>query len=74
MDETRESHLTCCDTCIHNTVCGWFELYDDKLSDEENFIRHCCGCCCGDGSRCNRWNGTGIFCSNWEDKSEPLMG
>lgn len=66
--------MNACETCIHGGFCGYFDMYDNNLTSEENFVKHCVGCCCGDCGECNRWNGTGIFCSNWEDGSEPLMG
>lgn len=55
---------TTCDTCIHNTDCGYFDATD--MTEEEAFIEYCIGCCCGDGILCNR--GSGSICNNWEDK------
>ncbi len=66
--------MNACDTCIHGGFCGYFDVYDNNLTSEENFIKYCVGCCCSDCGECNRWNETGIFCSNWEDGTEPLMG
>ena len=63
-----------CQDCIHYEYCGYFEFYDSHLTEEENFIAHCVGCCCGDGCECNKKNGYGHRCTNWEDGSEPLMG
>ena len=59
-----------CEGCIHYCHCGFIELYDNNLSEEENLINHCIGCCCGDGGECNKNNG----CWNWEDGSEPILG
>lgn len=66
--------MTECETCTHRDDCGYFDLYEPNLTDEERFIKHCVGCCCGDGCECNKHNGEGYRCTNWEDGSEPLMG
>lgn len=63
-----------CEGCIHYDDCGWFDLGDFSQSEEERFVEHCVGCCCGDGAECNKHNGNGHSCTNWEDGSEPLMG
>ena len=63
-----------CEGCIHYSFCGYFDLYDGKMTEEERFKEHCVGCCCGDGAECNKHNGEGYKCTNWEDGSEPLMG
>lgn len=59
-----------CNNCIHYDDCGFVDLYDNNLTEEENLIEHCIGCCCGDGGECNKNNG----CWNWEDGSEPILG
>lgn len=59
-----------CKECIHYNDCGFIELYNKTLTEEENLIEHCVGCCCGDGGECNKNNG----CWNWEDGSEPILG
>lgn len=56
-----------CKECIHYGDCGYFNLYDNKLTEEENFIEHCVGCC-----ECNQSQNNG--CLNWEDGSEPILG
>lgn len=48
--------------------------YTPEKTTTQKYGYYCVGCCCGDCGECNRWNGTGIFCSNWEDGTEPLMG
>ena len=63
-----------CEGCIHYDFCGYFDLYDGKMIEEERFMEHCVGCCCGDGVECNKHNNDGHRCMNWEDGSEPLMG
>lgn len=57
-----------CAGCCHNTNCGYF---DDllRLGDKKAFEENCVGCCCGDGTLCNKNNGG---CSNYEIK--PIMG
>ena len=59
-----------CKGCIHYKSCGYIDLYDGNLTEEENFIKHCVGCCCGDCFDCNKNSG----CENYEDDSEPMMG
>lgn len=59
-----------CKECIHYGDCGYFDLYDNKLTEEENFIEHCVGCCCGDGGECNKNKGYW----NWGDGSESILG
>ena len=61
-----------CDGCIHYEGCGYFDFYEANLTEEERIIKHCFGCCCGDGLECNKHQGNG--CWNWEDGSEPLLG
>lgn len=57
-----------CAGCCHNTNC---EYFDDLLrfGDKKAFEENCVGCCCGDGTLCNKNNGG---CSNYEIK--PIMG
>ena len=61
-----------CEGCIHIDACGSDTYFWDEidLSDEERFIKHCVGCCCGDGCECNKRHG----CENYEDGTEPLQG
>lgn len=59
-----------CKECIHYGDCGYFDLYDNKLTEEENLIEHCVGCCCGDGGECNKSRG----CWNYEDSFESILG
>lgn len=67
-----EASMGGCKGCIHYDGCGYFDLDFDNsnLTEEERFIEHCVGCCCGDCYDCNKNNG----CDNWEDGSEPLLG
>lgn len=57
-----------CIGCCHYTECGYF---DDsiRLGEEKAFAENCVGCCCGDGTSCNKNNGG---CANYETK--PIMG
>lgn len=59
-----------CEGCIHYDDCGYLDFNTNNLTEEEIFLEHCAGCCCGDCYDCNRGDG----CWNWEDGSEPLMG
>lgn len=59
-----------CNGCIHYNSCGFLEFDTSGMSEEEIFIEHCVGCCCGDCLDCNKNNG----CTNYEDGSEPLQG
>ena len=59
-----------CEGCIHYDGCGYLAFDTSNITEEERFIEHCVGCCCGDGCECNKDNG----CDNWEDGSEPLLG
>lgn len=59
-----------CKECIHYGDCGYFDLYDNKLTEEENLIEYCVGCCCGDGGECNKSRG----CWNYEDSFESILG
>ena len=70
--EQLMKHITGCDGCVHQNGCGYFDCEDYNLTEEERFIEHCIGCCCGDGLECNKAQGDG--CTNWEDSSEPLLG
>lgn len=63
-----------CEGCIHYDSCGYFDFDTRGLTEEERFVEHCVCCCCGDGFECNKHNGDGHRCTNWEDGSEPLMG
>ena len=61
-----------CEGCIHKDGCGIDEFFweETNLSEEERFVRHCVGCCCGDGCECNKSSG----CSNYEDGTGPILG
>ena len=54
-----------CNGCAHQYSCGYFDCNNYDLTEEERFIEHCLGCCCGDGLECNKAEGHG--CWNWED-------
>ena len=60
-----------CDSCIHYEGCGYFDCNNHNLTEEERFIEHCVGCCCGDGLECNRAQGDG--CANFEDKPKLFL-
>ena len=62
--------MNSCDSCTHYEGCGYFDRNNHNLTEEERFIEHCVGCCCGDGLECNRAQGNG--CSNWEDNSKSF--
>ena len=61
-----------CDGCIHKDDCGIDAFFWDEIdvSDEERFMTHCVGCCCGDGHECNK--NKSHKCSNYE--AEALLG
>lgn len=59
-----------CEGCIHYDHCGYRDFDTRNLTEEEAFLEHCVGCCCGDVYDCNK----GYGCENYEDGSEPLLG
>ena len=60
--------------CIHYSFCGYFDLGNNTMAEEEKFNEYCVGCCCGDGAECNKHTGECYKCTNWEDGSGPIMG
>lgn len=66
-DKTYSITGECFGCCHFRENCGY---YTDcaNASEEEAFIEHCVGCCCGDGAECNLGEG----CNNYEET--PVMG
>lgn len=57
----------CFGCCHFREDCGYY-ADNISISEEEAFIEHCVGCCCGDGAECNLGEG----CTNYEES--PVMG
>ncbi len=66
-DKTYSVAGECFGCCHFRENCGY---YADSIStsEEEAFVEHCVGCCCGDGTTCNLGEG----CTNYEES--PVLG